>query len=174
MPTTDLNGEGGSGRLFLSAMLALALVLASCGSSSGDGESSAVPSGDVSRTIDDEDASNGGSDSDAGPSTASTSEVDLGDFPVSAPPGAESVISAGRGRIQSLVYPVDQYDSIVAFYEEWVDVNLVKDPPPVLATDQADREFSATGTIAEVGIVMITLGETDGELRLGLTLIPTG
>ena len=110
-------------------------------------------------------------DSSAG-STRSGGDVDLGDFPIPAPPGGDLAASGGSGRTRLIVYPPSEYDAIVEFYKSWIaDAAGSDGPPPTIVADEADRQFVASFQASDIGIVQISLGEKDGDLQLGLAVL---
>ena len=164
MNTTVVDGVMDKLRAAAVVLLALTPMLAGCG---GD----APTSGPALTT--DGDANAGSGDSDAG-STGLGGDVDLGDFPIPAPPGGDFVAS-GSGRTRLVVYPPSQYDAIVEFYTKWVAEVADSDAsPPTIVADEADRQFTTSLQARDIGIVQIMLGERDGELQLALAVLVPG
>lgn len=102
---------------------AIALVLAGCGDDSGD---DAAPSEGGDAGTSDTGASNGGSD-DTGADDAgdggNVGSADDADISIPIAPGAVLDVLADAGipiaGQRQLYYPVDQFDALVAFYDEY-------------------------------------------------------
>lgn len=86
------------------------LLLAGCGDDDDDASSDA-DAADTEQV----DTGDGASDTGGG------EPVDLGDFPIPAPPGsAEIDRTEAQGAVAvTLTVPVDSYDDVVAFYDDW-------------------------------------------------------
>ena len=109
----------------LAALVALLMVLAACGGNGGADEPDGSGSGGDTAGS----SSGGGSDGDSDEGTVELS----GDFPVPLADGLDRVIieivgSDGQSTIRQLAYPRDDFDRIVAFYDDW-------------ASSQADEWF---------------------------------
>ncbi len=95
------------------------LLLAGC----GDDDDDADASGDAADT-EQVDAGDGGSDTgddDASTGGGGGEPADLGDFPIPAPSDATEVTrTEAEGTVAvTLSVPVDSFDEVVAFYEDW-------------------------------------------------------
>ena len=151
----------------------MVLLSASCGGSSDD--DSSAPEADSSASA----GSTAGADAaddaaaDEGESDSSTGgALDLGDFPIPAAPGGElfAELSSGAGFVLS--YPASEFDALVAFYEIWANEATPGDDPPLtFLVDDADQQLAASVAVSETELHQVTIESTDGELRLGLTII---
>lgn len=103
----------------LASALALALLLlAGCGD---DDDGAADEAGGAGTEQVDTADVGGDADGDATTGGGGGEAADLGDFPIPAPPGATEITrTEAEGTVAvTLSVPVDSYDDIVAFYEDW-------------------------------------------------------
>ena len=163
---------GMKSRRFRALLFAAVLVVAACG---GD-DSADPPASDTDQSSEDNSTDNGDADDgadndgDGAPGTPPASG-DLpdsvpDDFPIAIPSGWEVDLNGEIGLTVSsprLLYPVDAYNDIVAFYEEWTDAqpedyartealqgvifSRIESPPYLITITPDHEERDATWTL---------------------------
>lgn len=154
-------------------VVALALTVAGCGSDDDGATQTDRTSSTDDRNADTVAVTDDTNDTDVN-TDGSGGEVDLGDFPVPAPPGGEVIVSASGGGPVLIVYPVTEYDAIVDFYQEWAETAAsAEEGPPTITADEADRQFGAALLATDIGLVQLSVDEQDGELGLTIGVVAT-
>ena len=98
---------------FISCLLAILLVLTACGGGQDTGGDGA----------DDNSEESVAASGDTGDEPSESDSADLGDFPIPAPPVGEAALSSDSGgvKVYTITFPADQYDTVVAFYDDWTN-----------------------------------------------------
>lgn len=119
----------------------------------------------------DSDASGSDSPEDESGSEPSGESIDLGDFPIAAPPGGDvSSVQSDTSRL--ITYPASQRESIIEFYEQWIAegdwVSLEGiDPEMVTIGDQ----FSFSVAASETEVYQMIGTPSGDKIDVGLVIL---
>lgn len=166
---------GRRGLRFLAGLLvAFALVGAGCGGSD-EGDSSGTVDAADPETGDDEategDDAVSAEEPPADEASASGATPDLGDFPIPAAPGGEFFAETSTGAAKILAYPMSEFATVAAFYEEWAnEATPGDDPPMTLIIDEAEMKLAISVLVSETELHQVIAGQEHGELRVSLTV----
>ncbi len=155
-------------RSALAMFAALTLLLAACGGDD-DGSDAGDPSA-ADGTANDDGEGNAAGDSGQG------AGVDLGDFPIPLPAGAEAVLETDAGggiTVVQFTLPLDKVEGAVAFYDDWTS-NEPDDYQRSEAESGGLSWVNASGGDDSVVIAILSrLGDDDFQ-AVTLTVGPLG
>ena len=156
-------------RPLVCALTLAALLLAGCGD---DDDASADTDAADTEQVDADDGASASGDDDAtsGGGGGGGEPADLGDFPIPAPPGSTEI---ARTEVEGIVavtlsVPVDSYDDVVAFYDDWTAADA--DEYQRVGAESGGVSWVRTSDPDNPGTIMLSAPlEGDSETVLSLT-----